>query len=325
MVYYDTTYTNGVIAVREKKLLKDKVFRLCELGAEDGFRMLLDSGFGGGAETVNSVYEYEELIEAEEGDVDAFIREYAPSEAEKAYLLSPKDFHNAKALIKAAHLGRESDGMLAGEGLISVELLADCVKRKDFSAIKSFNAYLGGACEAVSVGLQEGMDGAQVGEIFEKAQYEYLSFVGKKKGVLKALISAKIDMTNILTAFRCENEETATEKYLSGGELTPQILSALFLQEDNKVLSAFKNTPYGSFVRQCLAARAQKRPCTEAERILGGYDRAYFEERKFELSKNEPFLYYVYRRRQENANVRIVFGCLLAGLSEQETKKRIRD
>ena len=46
----DVAYTSGVIAVREKYLLKDKIFRFCESTAEEVFRALLENGFGGGAE-----------------------------------------------------------------------------------------------------------------------------------------------------------------------------------------------------------------------------------------------------------------------------------
>ena len=54
------------------------------------------------------------------------------------------------------------------------------------------------------------------------------------------------------------------------------------------------------------------------------YVDSYFEKKKYELEKSEPFLYYIYRRKTESANVRIIFVCLLAGLSEQEIKARIR-
>ena len=63
---------------------------------------------------------------------------------------------------------------------------------------------------------------------------------------------------------------------------------------------------------------------TQAEKIRDGYDLAQFEKRKYELEKSEPFLYYIYRRKIENENIRIVFVCLLAGLSENEIKRRLR-
>ena len=98
----DIAYTSGVIAVREKYLLKERIYRLCELSAEEAFRMLLESGFGGGAETATSVYDYEKLIAVEEEKTDAFIREFAPKKGIAEYLLAPRDFHNAKALVKAS-------------------------------------------------------------------------------------------------------------------------------------------------------------------------------------------------------------------------------
>lgn len=163
----DVGYTNGVIATREKYLLKEKISRLCELSAEEAFRALLESGFGGGAETATDVYDYEKLVAAEEAKLDEFIREYAPSEIEKAYLLAPRDFHNAKALIKAAYLQTDATRMLSPAGLVLVETLSACVASGDFAPIKEQNAALGAACEEATEYLKENENGAKVGEIFE--------------------------------------------------------------------------------------------------------------------------------------------------------------
>ena len=324
MRYYDTTYTSGVIAVREKNLLKEKILRFCELGAEDAFRALLESGFGGGAENASNVYEYENLIAAEEMRLDAFIREYAPTETEKAFLLSPRDFHNAKALLKAAYLGADVGRLLAPEGLIKISLLSECVENKDFSPLASLNARLCGACEAGSELLEENPSGAKLGEIFENAQYLYLSDLAKKRTALRKILAAKGDMTNILIAFRAGNAENAKGKYLPVGTLTPEMLEKLFLEDKDKVREAFKNTRYAEFVKSCLDAVEKHLPMTEAEKIAAVYDVEFFDVKKYELKKEEPFLYYVYRRRAENANVRIVFACLLAGMGEYEIKKRLR-
>ena len=323
-VYYDTTYTNGVIASREKYLLKEKIFRLCELSAEDAFRLLLESGYGGGASVASSVYEYENLIAAEENALDAFIREYAPSEVEKTYLLAPRDFHNAKALIKAAYLKSEADKMLAPEGLLQTELISSCIETGDFAPLSKLNAYLGRACEDATALLEENPSGAKVGEIFEKALYSYLFEIAKKKKVLRNLLIAKADMTNILIALRSGEEEIAKEKYLPIGSLKAEELAKLFLEDTEKAVKAFAKTPYAEFVKICFEAKEKNMPMTQAEKILASYDIEYFAARKYELTKNEPFLYYVYRRKVENANVRIVFVCLLAGLDEVSVKKRLR-
>ena len=58
--------------------------------------------------------------------------------------------------------------------------------------------------------------------------------------------------------------------------------------------------------------------------IFSLFSPSFFSRIKYELKNTQPFLYYVYRRRIENANVRILFVCLLAGLSETDIKKRLR-
>lgn len=110
----DALFTDGIIAVREKLLLKDKIVRMCELSADDAFRMLAESGFGG-AEAAD-VTQVEELVAADERAIDAFVREYAPSQTELHYLLGPRDFHNAKALVKAEALGISAEKLLAPRG-----------------------------------------------------------------------------------------------------------------------------------------------------------------------------------------------------------------
>ena len=324
MPYFDTTYTNGVIAAREKYLLKDKLFRLCEMNAQDAFRALLESGFGGGAEGVTGVHDYENLIAAEERALDAFIREYAPSKTEEIFLLSSRDFHNAKAIVKAAYLGTDVSRMLAPRGLIEISELASCVENKNFESLKEKNAGLCLACEAAILSLEENPSGAKIGEIFEKAAYAYLAENVKYKPIYKKLLAQKADMTNILTALRCGDMERAKEKYLPAGKLTAGQLSVLFAEDKEKTLRAFENTPYKAFIELCLADKEKGLPMTAAEKLLGGLETEYFAVRKYDLKKSEPFLYYVYRRKTENANVRIVFACLLAGQTEYEIKKRLR-
>lgn len=320
----DVTYTNGVIAAREKYLLKDKIFRLCELTAEDAFRSLVESGYGNGALVGADAYAFEELIKAEEDSVDKFIREYAPSKADKGYLLSPRDFHNAKALLKAEYLNSSVENMLAPEGEIAVGVLLDCVKNKDFSALETINPALQKACEETCKLLEtDTVSGSQIGEIFEKYAYEYYSSLVKRNATLKKLLAYRVDATNILTAFRAGEQVLAETKYLPGGKLDKKTLSLLFLSEE-EVLAKFSGTEYKEFVEECYESKRKGLPYSNAEKMRDGYEISFFSKIKYELRKNQPFLYYVFRRRIENANVRILFVCLLAGLSEGDIKRRLR-
>lgn len=318
----DSLYTNGVIAVKEKNLLNDRLPRLCEMGAEEAFRALVESGFGNGAEAAD-LSEVEALIAADERDIDAFVREYSPSDAERQYLLSPRDFHNAKALIKAEFLSEPADKMLAPEGLISCERLLRCVRSGEF---KELPARISEAMEKANALLSSDsgeVSGAKLGAIFERAKFNHLSETCRR-GILKKFVTAKADMTNILTALRSPDEDFAKTMYVGGGKLSCETLSKLFVPDGDKAARALDGTPYAEFYAKCLEAKSGGLPLSSAERELDSLETDYFYERRYELKDKEPFLYYVFRRRAENADVRIVFVCLSAGMKEAEIKRRLR-
>jgi vacuolar-type H+-ATPase subunit C/Vma6 len=317
-----SVYTTGVIAVKEKSLLKDRLDRLAEMTVEEAFRALLEHGFGGGAETASSPYEYEALIAREERDLDAFILEYAPTSAAAAYFLSPRDFHNAKALFKARLLSVSAEKMLASEGQVPIAILSSCISSFDYSAI---SGELRLACEeAEKLLAEESVSGAELGLLFDKACYRHLRSVCKNNRTLRCFLVQKIDMINILTTVRAGVFDFAKQQYLSGGKLTEKTLEILAQGDGEKIKETFKNTQYAEFVRLCIDAREKNLPLSLAERLLGGYETDSFTARKYNLRKEEPFLYYVLRRKAENANVRIIFAGKLAGLGESEIKRRLR-
>ncbi|HBN12994.1 MAG TPA: hypothetical protein DD415_05200 [Clostridiales bacterium] len=320
----DLTYTNGVIAAREKYLLKDKISRLCEGGAEEALRALTESGFGKGVE-VASVYGYEKLVVADERDIDGFIREYAPSDTELQYFLAPRDFHNAKALLKAHFLGLDKQSLLAPDGLVSADFIAERIALGKYDGLDKFLAEA--LAEGAALFSEDGspdLSGAETGAIFDKALFKRLSESCRKDKTLKILVRTKADMTNILTALRSASAEYASKFYLSGGKLDEKQLSKLFSENADEAEHALDGTEYTEFLKLCLADRAAGLPFTRAERLQESYEANYLAANKYELEKNRPFLYYVFRRRAENADVRILFACLLAGMKETDIKKRLR-
>jgi len=319
----DVTYTNGVIAVREKYLLGDALLRLCETDAATAFRALCERGFGGGAETANDPFAYEKLIVKEEDNIDAFVREYAPTRAEKAFFLAPNDFHNAKVLLKAKYLGADPALMLAADGLVDKQSLQACFEKEDFSAIE--DVYLRTACEeGLAYTKGEEVSGAVLGDLFERKCREHLAKACRFNGTLKKLLQQKTDMQNILIAFRCEDEEEAATQFIHGGTFQEKDLSKLFLPDVEQIEDAFSGTKWQDFISLCLKDKKEGRPPVLAERKLDGFETEYFYERRFELKNSQPFLYYISRRKTECANVRIVMACLLAGFGEAEIKKRLR-
>lgn len=313
----DSAYTNGVIAVREKKLLKEKLVKACSANEEEAMRLFFESGFGGGDFSLDA----ESAVLADERDTDGFIREYAPSREVSEYLLSPRDFHNAKAIVKARYLNCDESPFVGSEGNFSVAELKKAIETGDAEPL---GAELGGAIEEARALLQgESPAGADVGFLFDRALFAYLLRVTKKHGVCRKLTVRKIDMTNLLTCFRAQSAEQAERFLIGGGSVSKEKLESVFCGTET-VLKEFEKSDYKDFVKKLCKAKEEGEPYTEAEKTLESFETDYFAEKPYELSGEGNFLYYVFRRRAENENVRIVFVGLRAGLTEGEIKKRLR-
>ncbi|MDE6868064.1 MAG: V-type ATPase subunit [Clostridia bacterium] len=321
-MHKDYDYVNGVIAAKEVYLLGAKISKLCEGGVEEAFRGITESGFGKGADAV-TVYDYEKLLSSDERDIDGFIREYGGA-PEQSYFLSPRDFHNAKALFKARYLQTDAEGMLAPQGLFEISEISRCIESGEY---KSLGGELEKACkkaEELFSREEAEVSGAEIGAIFEKALYCHLVKTCAKNPTLKKLLAEKADMTNILTVLRSQSDKQAEKNYVAGGRLKAEQLNGLFEADGEKAERLFDGTGYTSFLRTCLEAKAEGKPMTEAELMRDNAECDYLSADKYALRRSQPFLYYVIRRRAENANVRILFVCLLAGMDEGAIKRRLR-
>lgn len=321
----DVLYTNGVIAVKETALLGAKIAKLSEGTAEEAFRALKESGFGHGAET-ETVFETEKLLTADELDICAFVREYAPTNADKEYILTPYDFHNAKAVFKAEKLGESAAEMLAPEGLFTYAEIENAVKNKNYSALSDELREAVEEAERLYDGEEEKneVSGADVGRIFDAAAYKRLFKACGKFGVLKKLLTARVDMINILTFLRAQTPEYAEVFYVQGGKLGLETLKLLCDEDKEKAAHTLDGTAYADFLKLCLADKNAGLPMTDAEKFVDGFELDFLAKRKYELKRSQPFLYYVFKRKAENANVRILIGGLLAGMDERGIKKRLR-
>ena len=320
----DLTYVGGIIAVKETSLLKDKILAFCEMSAESAFRALAESGFLKNTD-VNSVFDYEKVLQADEADIDAFTREYAPNNAIKTYFFAPRDFHNAKALVKAKYLNSEADKMLAPEGLLSIDTLKKVIDGEKAEGV--YPELLSAIKSATELFEKDGANtsGAEVGKIFEQQQYACLLTACRRDSLLKKLLIKKVDMTNILITMRSNTPEYAANNVILGGKIPLDKLLLLFGENEEKAEQALDNTYLEKFWKECFKTRQTGLPFMKTEKSVAALEIDFLSEHKYELRRSQPFMYYIFRRRTENENVRIVLSCLLAGMPADDIKGRLRN
>ena len=152
-------YTGGVIAVREKRFLGDRLLRMCGGTAERRLPRFRKAVTAAARPRLPPAITRRSWRRKRGPSCD-FIREYAPSEAEEGYFLYPFDFHNAKALFKASLLHADAEKLLAPEGKIPLSELSAALSAKSYpaawkelkEALESADAYVadgGGAGAAI--------------------------------------------------------------------------------------------------------------------------------------------------------------------------------
>ena len=96
---------------------------------------------------------------------------------------------------------------------------------------------------------------------------------------MKKLLTAKADISNILTVFRSSDKENAVKAFVSGGQLNDGQLEKLFDGET----AALEKTPYAEFGKACFEAKEAGQPFTAAEKMRDSLEAEFFFEKRFEL------------------------------------------
>lgn len=315
-MYFDTTFTNGVIKSREKYLLGDKIERMADGNLQDAFRTLKESGFGGDTAT-ESFADSEALIRAEEQFVNAFITEYAPNAYTKAFLLAEYDFHNAEALIKCKFAGASEQKMLGEEGLFTIERLKEAVYSDKLEGLPK---QLVEAINQTSSDFEEGKaNGFTVDCAFKFALFEYLKTQAKNKK-LKLILQNKADSANVSSALRSRDWALCEQMFVEGGKLPKSHIKALC----ELPIEQIKSGDFSEDIKAVAEVALKGEPLSQFEKQSDNYAVELLNLTRYDMKGIEPFVLYVLRRRAEIRNVRIVCVSLGAGLTSAQIKNKIR-
>ncbi len=347
--------TNGAIAVKETKLLSSKIPSLASGSYAEAVKALKESGFGAGYEGADG----EELCLAEERALDKFITEYAPSERERAFLLAPRDFHNALAIVKAKTAGISAEGMFAPEGLYTLGELYAAAEEAEKRVARQIeegerqkpqagkvqkilinlkqkvakNNAVCGVCPELFEAFERAFEislagrpltGARAGALFACAQFGYLKRISSKSRVLKELLAGRADRSNLLAAMRLKGGEFTEDIFLVGGRIPLKEIAAFPTASKEEQLKTASKADLADFCKLLLPCAEKGLPFTQAERELEGFEAEYFYSKRFELSGKQPYLYYAFRRREDVKNARTALVGLNAGLSEGEILSRLK-
>ncbi len=325
--YNDTDYLSISTRVRalETRLIgRERMMQILEAEADDEVtRLLQDSGYPG-VDPSNP----EQMDTALAAVRRETLEELAGGMPDERYLdifRLKYDYHNSKALLKAAAMHVSPDRMLMDMGTVPVDQLRRTVEEDDLDALPAFLAVA--IRESRSI-LDKTRDPQLADMAMDSCCYQQLLALAEEteSTFLKGYVQLQIDTTNLRIFVRTQRMGKGSgflrNALFAGGTLTPDCLADV--AEGKKELE----TVYLATPLQKAAAVGQKAcnggALTEFEKLCDDAVSQYMEKARFVPFGEEPLLGYLTARETEYLNLRIVLMGRASGLPKDVILSRLR-
>ena len=309
-------YSNARATALENKLITKKEFVDLIL-ADDAMKALiaisskLDNGY-----KINSVMDYEKIIENEKNRFFGFVKELSENEDVIDFFMTFEDYFNLEVLIKSKYTSIDTSSFLKDYGKTNLETLKNAVFNNNFEGLGA------GLAETIKK-LDDknlSLSGKEISAIIKKCMYENLDKIKFK--TLNEIIKTKIDLINIETAFRVDTMEEFEFFAINGGNLSFEELKKVFGKDETKIKSL--PTIYKEIIQITFDEYKSNKPFIEIEKAIDDVGLKHFEKNKYSLTDIEPMLRYCFYYLNQIKNIRIVMTGLINNLNKEEIIKKLR-
>ena len=294
---------------------------------QSAMAVLTEYGYGDGKPLANP-RDFIKVLAAEEQRVYDFVFSALPEKEELEMLRFPKDYHNAKAVLKAEFLGISPDGYLTSGGRIEPEALAAMIKDRNFIFLSVPMK------EAVARAIElfgKGRDPQEIDIILDKACYQDMMEAAEELGnqFMIGYVKLLIDILNITTFVRLRQIGKPVDffkrVFLEGGEVALGVFTTSY-EESYKQL-AEKMTPYGfaPVFEKGAAAVAETGKYYLLEKLCDDLRMKYIKDAKYISFGIEPAAAFLLAKESEIKNLRMILTGKIAGTDKDVIIERLRE
>lgn len=321
----DYLFLSTMLRARSKSFLTDEVTdRMLASGSfEEAAGILAELGWPDLSETDSAGIDA--ALSSRREELFEELAHYVPNiELIDLYRL-PYDYHNAKAVIKAAAMGLDSDKLMSGAGRVRPEKLKQAFLTEDYRFIPSV---LGKAVFEAREMLSKSGNPQLSDFILDEACYREMSVIAEKLGsrFLKDYVRLCIDSANLKACVRCSRMKRDTEFLRSvlipGGSLDRNRLAASVAGGDG-IAAAFAGTAMREAAVLGTAAAHGGR-LTEFELKCDNTVIAFMRNARMHGFGPEAVAGFVGAAENDIISARIILTGLLSGLSAEHIRERLR-
>lgn len=322
----DYLYITSYIRARESSLLtSERINRMLDSkSVEDAVKVLEECGYG--VMTNLSSVGLEKKFSDRRDSIMRDISSSSPSKDIVGTFRAKYDYHNAKVLIKSEAADSDGKTLLSGAGRIHPEVLADAYVRDDLKMLPSL---LAEAMREAKDVLARTDDPRLADFVLDKAYYSEFSRLAAESGseFLVKYGKLTIDSANLRTAVRSARMDKDTSflrtVLTDGGNIGLERILSVF-SSNAPLASLYMGTPLYSAALAGDEAIAGGR-LTRFEKLCDNALTSYLSSAKLSGFSERVLIAYICAIETEISTARIIMTGLMAGLSSETIRERLRD
>ncbi len=264
--------------------------------------------------------DYGVVLKKAEEDLYALVKEIIDEHNIVEIFVCKVDCYNIKLILKSKIEGKDyKDGLVDG-GMLSKEKISSIMDNEKYEELD--NMTKNAIVEAKQLYEKTKMPFI-IDAVIDKACFYKMKILADQleNKFISKYIEKLIDITNIKTFFRVrkiyKNPEIFEASYIEGGKIT-----LLNFMENIKVDDEYLRDKFLGFSKTMEQAIYNYE---NLDMFCDNFIMDYMKEAKLKALTIEPILAYVYAKRTEFKNIRIIFTGKLNNMSLEKIKERLRE
>lgn len=322
-------FCSALIRASEKTLMPwSEMTRAAEAPDFNGaISVLTENGYDSGKMPENP-RDFVKMLAEEEQKAYDFVFSSLPDPTELELFKYPKDYHNAKAVLKAEFLGIDPEKYMTGGGSFEPKIMASMIRERNFIFMRT---EMKEAVERAAEMFGKGQDPQEIDIILDKACYKQMlgDAVATKNDFLINYVRLLIDILNVVTFIRLRQIGKPwtffSKVFLDGGHISEKVFTGGYEENYHKLAEKFKPYGFEEIVEKGGNRVKETGMYSLLEKLCDNKRIEYIKNAKYISFGFEPAAAYLVAKESEIKNLRIIFTGKIAGTPKEVILERLRE
>ena len=296
-------------------------------GVDEAMAVLAEYGYGDGKPLENP-RDFVKVLNAEEARVYDYVFSALPEKEDLEMLKCPRDYHNAKAILKAEFLGLDYEKYMIGGGRTEPGRLAAMIRERNLVFL---SPEMREAIREAEEIFGKGKDPQEIDIILDKACYSQMLRESEEAGneFIKGYVKLQIDILNVRTFVRLRQMGKPwsffTRVFLEGGDIQQSLFVSAYEESYQQVADKLRPYGFGDIIEKGAAEVRNTGLYSLMEKMCDDRLMRYIKDAKYVPFGPEAAAAFLLAKESEIKNLRMILTRKIAGTPKEVISERLRE